>query len=235
MTVYKRIISIQSCLFPCFCVLCGDRSPRRDPFCPACRQGLPRLDTACARCAAPLPPEAPLAGTCGHCQRESPAYDRIVAAFRYAPPLDRLIQGGKYHGRLDWLDVLGRELAGRLVDRASEIDALVPVPLHRTRLRERGYNQSLELARALARRLRLPIVTSGVRRARATLPQTGLSRELRRKNVRHAFSLECRFDERRVAIVDDVMTSGATIESLAQALRQAGAKQVEAWVLARAG
>lgn len=235
MTVYERIKSVQSLLFPCFCVLCGDRSCRFDLFCTACRRALPQLDSACARCAAPLPAEAALAGTCGHCQRQPPAYDRVVAAFHYAPPLDRLIQGGKYHGRLDWLNLLGRELADRLADRKTDVDVLVPVPLHRTRLRERGYNQSLELARPLARRLGLPIVTSGVRRARATLPQTGLSRELRRRNVRRAFSLESRFDERRVAIVDDVMTSGATLEALAQALRHAGASCVEAWIVARAG
>lgn len=236
MSVYQRLKGIQTLLFPDSCLLCGARAPVADPFCDGCRHALPRLDAACARCAAALPASPSPEGVCGACQQRAPAFDRVVAAYRYAPPLDRLIQGGKYNGRLDWLEVLARELAVR-VESATDgrVDAVVPVPLHRLRLRERGYNQSLELARPVSKRLRLPVITGGVRRARPTVPQTGLSRTLREKNVRRAFEITRGFDGRRIAIVDDVMTSGATIEALARALRRAGATHVEAWVLARAG
>jgi ComF family protein len=159
----------------------------------------------------------------------------VVAAYRYAPPLDRLIQGAKYNGRLDWIELCSRELAERLRGATGGVQALVPVPLHRTRLRERGYNQSLELARPLGRRFGLRVLTAGIRRLRPTLPQTGLSRELREKNVRRAFAVDCPLDGLHLAIVDDVMTSGATIEAFARALRRAGAADVEAWVVARAG
>lgn len=222
-------------LFPSICVLCGAQAAGTDPFCSGCRSTLPGLGHACARCAAPLPESGPSGLLCGDCQRKSPTFDRIIAAYRYAPPLDRLVQGGKYNGRLDWLDLLARELADRLEGIAKDVDALIPVPLYRTRLRERGYNQSLELARPLAKRLRIPVITTGIRRARPTAPQTGLSRELREKNVRRAFEIEHDFEGRRLAIVDDVMTSGATIDALARVLRRAGAARVEAWILARAG
>lgn len=235
MSVYERLKNIHHLLFPSSCVLCGARAAGGEFFCGGCRGALPVLGPACARCAAPLVTGGAPDAVCGDCQQRPPAFDRVVAAYRYAPPLDRLIQGGKYNGRLDWLRVLARELLARLEAEAAAVDLLVPVPLHRSRLRERGYNQSLELARPLARRLGVAVVTTGIRRSRATAAQTGLSREAREKNVRRAFTVECHLENRRVAIVDDVMTSGATIEALARVLRRAGAARVEAWVLARAG
>lgn len=233
--MYGSLRNIQSFLFPTTCVLCGAPTTGADSFCNGCRNSLTHPGPACVRCAAPLPGNSPSDLHCGNCQQKRPAFDRAIAVYRYTPPLDRLIQGGKYNGRLDWLDVLARELADRLHGIAGDADALIPVPLHRTKLRERGYNQSLELARPLARRLQLPVITGGVRRARPTVPQTGLSRELREKNVRRAFVVERNLEGQRLAIVDDVMTSGATIDALAKALRRAGAVRVEAWVLARAG
>jgi len=172
---------------------------------------------------------------CGECQKEPPTYCVTRAAFRYAPPVDKLIQDLKYHGRLDLSRVLGDYLARHLMDLAGQLpDVIVPVPLHPSRLRSRGYNQSLELARFVSAALELPIDASNVRRIRATAPQTELPREQRKRNVRGAFNAGVAFAGRAVAIVADVMTRGSTVQSLAQSLLKAGAREVRVWVVARA-
>ena len=141
----------------------------------------------------------------------------------------------KYHGRFEFSRLLGGYLARHLVDLAGQPpDVIVPVPLHPSRLRSRGYNQSLELARFVSAALELPIDTTNARRIRATMPQTELSREQRLRNVRGAFDASAAFAGRAVAIVDDVMTSGNTVQSLAQSLLKSGAREVRVWVVARA-
>jgi ComF family protein len=174
---------------------------------------------------------------CGDCLRRAPAFDAAYAAFRYATPLDRLIRDLKYHRRLARARVLGRALAAHLRARgAAQADLVVPVPLHPTRLRERGYNQSLELARVLARELTLPLAAPrAVERRRATAPQAKLDPAQRRRNVRDAFRVHTEVRGLRVAIVDDVMTSGHTAGALARCLKRAGAAHVAVWVVARAG
>jgi ComF family protein len=170
---------------------------------------------------------------CGACQQKPPTFDRAIAALRYDAPVDRLIVNLKYNGRLN----LARALATLLADRIAPADApdvIVPVPLHRSRLRERGYNQSQELARVLAQRLARPLAPRLATRVRATPTQTSLPLEQRARNVRNAFAVTDDIDGLRVAIVDDVMTSGHTVNALAKAMRRAGAKEVCVWVVARA-
>ena len=233
MQIDRRLGRVRDWLVTPTCVLCGASTLRARHFCEGCEDSLPLLDSGCAVCATPLPGAAPGTLICGQCQRHPPRYACVHAPFRYAPPIDRLVQGAKYNGRFDWIDLLGRRLAEHVHARAGEVDAIVPVPLHRSRLRRRGYNQSLELARPLAKRLRLPL-RRGIERIRATSPQTAISREDRRKNVRDAFAANVEFADLRVAVVDDVMTSGATVEAVARCLRRAGAITVEVWVVARA-
>jgi ComF family protein len=234
LSVYNRLRNIQDWLFAGNCLLCRARLPAGEDLCPACDASLPRPDAACPRCAAPL--TAGIEGACGACQRKPPAFDAAVAAFRYAAPLDRLIQGLKYHRRLALARVLGRRLAGHIAGRAAALpDAIVPVPLHAARLRERGYNQSLEIARAVSRRFGVPLTPHGaVVRVRATASQTRLAPEARARNVRNAFRVAGDFSGQRVALVDDVMTSGHTAQALAKSLKRAGAAGVSVWVVARA-
>jgi ComF family protein len=223
-------------LLPGACLLCGARLPAGDDLCPACEAELPRLGPACAACAAPLPRSpAGLALRCAPCQQTAPAFDRTVALFAYAAPVDRLILRLKYHADLRLARVLGNLLAAAVCAQAGGIpDLIVPVPLHVTRLRERGYNQALELARPIARRLRAPLDYRSVARVRRTAPQVDMDYEARRKNVRRAFRVNADLTARRIAIVDDVMTSGHTVNALAAALRKAGAAEVAVWVVARA-
>ena len=234
--VYDRLSKLQSWLFPGSCLLCAARVPGRHDLCNACEASLPRLRAACPRCAAPRanPPACSDPLPCGRCLSTPPAFDRARALYAYAPPVDRLVQGFKYHRRLDWGRVLGHRFAAHLASLGETADVIVPVPLHRARLRERGYNQSLELARPIARALKLPVAVRGVRRVRPTVPQVGLAHKERRRNVRGAFDTKRDFEGKRVAIVDDILTSGHTVDALARCLRRAGAAQVAVWVLARA-
>jgi len=172
---------------------------------------------------------------CGECQNHPPAFDGAQAVFRYASPVDKLIQQLKYHGRLELSRVLGGYLAEHLLTLDDLLpDVVIPVPLHVSRLRERGYNQSLEIARFIARRLHVPLDWESAKRVRPTAPQAELPRDQRRKNVRGAFTTSDVFFGRRVAIVDDVMTSGHTVNALAESLRRSGAHDVRVWVVARA-
>lgn len=200
-------------------------------FCGPCRKSLPWLTAACARCGIALPAVQP---ACGACLKRPPLFDHTRALFRYAAPIDRLVLGFKYGGRLDVGRVLGQALAAAIAQDPTPVDAIVPVPLHRRRLRERGYNQSLELARPIARALAIPLLTHAVRRVRPTPPQTRLDYAQRRRNVRQAFAVRADVAGKRLAIVDDVMTSGHTANALARCLKQAGATEVVVWVVARA-
>jgi ComF family protein len=216
------------------CLLCQARAPAGKDLCAACDLSLPRAQGDCPRCGAP----GAAVGTdavCGECQRHPPAYDATRAVFRYAAPVDRLVQHLKYHGRLELSRVLGGYLAQHLLTLDDPLpDVMLPVPLHVSRLRQRGYNQSLEIARCVGRELRIPLDRQGARRIRATAPQTELPRDQRRKNMRGAFEADGSFSGQRVAIVDDVMTSGHTVNALAECLRHNGAQEVRVWVVARA-
>lgn len=231
--IYNSLKNVQSWLGARPCPVCQGRATHGRDFCAGCAAALPYLGPACPRCAAPHDLGAGTA-ECGRCQTEAPAYTAASALFRYAFPIDRLIQGLKYHGQLHHARLLGELLAAQLAPRPTRPEYILPVPLHAARLRERGYNQSLELARVLARRLGVELDYRSLHRTRATAPQTGLPLDQRARNVRRAFALAPGFSARHVAIIDDVMTSGHTAEAVAKCLRRAGVEEVEVWVVARA-
>ena len=209
------------------CVLCLAEAGS-DRVCEACSRSLPRPGAACPRCALPLP----AAQACGSCLAHPPAFDATVAAFEYRFPIDRLVQRFKFAGDLAIGRWLGECLAQAVaIERRPDI--LVAAPIGRARLRERGFNQALELARAVARAHRLPIDPGLVAKVCDTPPQQGLTRSERRANLRDAFRVRGSISGAHIAIVDDVMTTGATAEAMARALRGAGAGRVVAWVLAR--
>lgn len=232
--VNNRLKSLQRWLWPGNCLLCSARVAMEGEICSACALTLPRAQLPCPRCAAPDATRDAQGMLCGACQKDPPAFVATHAAFRYAAPIDKLIQDLKYHRRLELSRVLGIYLADYLEqNEQNRPDMIMPVPLHSTRLRERGYNQALEIARFVGARFRLPLSTTDVQRIRATLPQTELSREQRRKNMRGAFRAKRPFTGLRIAIIDDVMTSGHTADALARCLTENGAAEVRVWVLAR--
>ena len=229
-----RLKSIQQWLFPGICLLCHERIAAGSEFCDTCEASLPRLHDRCRQCAVPLADASGPQHRCGACQKHPPAFSRVLAPFGYAAPIDRLIQDLKYQQRLDMARLLGGRLADYVVNRNPEVDVIAPIPLHAKRLRERGYNQSLEIARPMAEQLGLSLDYRSGQRTRATPPQTSLPPKARQRNVRNAFKVSTSFKGARVAVVDDVMTTGHTVNAFAACLKKAGAKSIEVWVVARA-
>jgi ComF family protein len=180
-------------------------------------------------------PRCGLAKPVAHCPRLGGPWrlDRIVAPFEYRPPLDGYVHGLKYRGARALGRTLGLLVAAALRADEKRLDALVAVPLHPARLRMRGYNQALEIARTIGRELRLPVLQSGIRRPHSATPHTTQSAAGRRQSAADAFVIDRALDGARIAIVDDVLTTGATANALAAALRSAGAVRCEAWVVAR--
>lgn len=208
--------------------MCG--STASGLLCPGCRDDLPwHRGLQCPVCALPTP-----AGqVCGACLKRPPAYARTRAALRYAFPADRMIPRLKYDGRLVLAPVLGDCLADALQE-ARRPDCLVPMPLHVARIRERGFNHATEIARRVAARLDLPLDAALCRRVRDTPPQMRLKVDARRRNVRGAFACAGEVDGLHIALIDDVMTTGTSLDELAATLLRAGAREVSCWVVARA-
>jgi ComF family protein len=169
---------------------------------------------------------------CGSCLRHPPAFDRTLAALAYAFPLDRMIPRLKYHGQLAIAPALGECLA-KVAEQAARPDRLIPMPLHAARIRERGFNHASEIARDIAKRLRLPLDTASCQRIRDTPPQMGLKHDARRRNVRGAFACSGEVHGQHVALIDDVMTTGTSLDELAATLKRAGAREVTCWVVTR--
>jgi ComF family protein len=239
--VHQWINNIQArlaaSLLPPVCALCGaagvQHAGRLRDLCPACQQALPWADAHCTRCALPLSATA-VEALCGRCQTQPPAFESCLSPFEYRAPLDHLLLGLKFNGRLAQARLLGELMADWLsavVD--TPPDHIIPVPLHATRLRERGFNQAVELARPIACHFGLAVNTGAVQRTRATSPQSDLSRKERLKNIKGAFEVRQPLNG-QVVIVDDVMTTGSTAHELAQALLRAGAERVQVWICARA-
>ncbi len=208
----------------CACA-CGEAC-----LCDACLDAIATRPQACPRCALP----SPAGVACGRCLVHPPAWDAAVAAGLYAFPLDRLVQRLKYGADLPLASALGGQLADAVAGAGapSRVDAIVPMPLAAARQRQRGYNQAREIARAVARATGLPL-EGGLERSRHAVPQAALPWRERVRNVRGAFATSRSFTGRRIALVDDVMTSGATAAAAAAAIRRGGAARVEVWVVAR--
>jgi len=227
----KSWLRLRRFVLPLRCLLCGASGAEGIDLCAACAAELPRNRSCCARCALPL---ATAAALCGECQRRAPPWDAAWAPFRYGWPLDRLESRYKFGADL----AAGRVLSTLWLREPCPIklpQLLLSVPLHRSRLRRRGYNQALELARPLARAAGVPLRHDVLLRRRSTAAQTELDATARRRNVHGAFALrEGVALPAHVAILDDVMTTGATLAECARVLRRAGVARVDVWSLARA-
>lgn len=223
---------IQDWLFPPTCLLCQDPgTPGRD-LCQRCADSLPYHHNACPRCGLAL--AGPIAGCCGHCQTHPPAFDATFALFRYEEPARHLIHALKFRANYPCARLLGQLMAEALSDLAERPGRLIPVPLHPKRYRERGFNQAAEIARGISRQLQIPVELNCCARTRATPPQTELPARERLRNLRKAFRIVTIPQASHVAIVDDVVTTGTTVNELAKVLRAAGIERIDVWACARA-
>ncbi len=212
-------------------MLCGNRGCSDVALCPRCRRELPVVEGACIRCGVPLPSD----GLCGQCLERPPPFQRTIVALRYVSPARELVHGLKFRRNMAVADILGRLLAQRLSAEPGESPELViPVPLHRKRLRERGFNQALEIGRVIARQMDIAIGVDRCRRVRHTMPQAQMDSAERRRNLRGAFKVDAHgVRGRHVAVLDDVMTTGTTVAELASTLTRAGARRVDVWACCR--
>ncbi len=225
--------ALQYGLLPPTCLLCGAAGAGNRDLCAGCGADLPRNLPACPGCALPL--AAGSAENCEHCRARAYSFDRAFVPFRYRPPVDFLILGLKFNRRLSHARLLGELFAAALAERgAPPPDCIIPVPLHPLRLRERGFNQALELARPSAHRFRVPLLADGLRRVRHTTPQTQLDAGRRHGNPRGAFAAGQPLSGRRVALMDDVVTTASTVAECSRILRASGAADIEIWAIGRA-
>ena len=241
--ISRKLLRMQAVLLKPRCVLCdgpGLAAAVLD-LCAGCYRDLPRLTDACAVCARPAVGDGVI---CGACQKTPPPFERVIAPYRYAWPIDKMIQQFKFGGNLAMGRVLGRLLAHHLtgIRRLTSMPGaalttppiVVPVPLHRRRLWQRGFNQATELARTIGLIHPLAIRSGLCGRVRDTPAQSAMRAAERHKNVQKAFALRSKTVPERIVIIDDVMTTGSTCAELARTFKSQGTRQVLVWCLARA-
>ena len=226
-------------IMPARCLLC--EQVHQGPLtliCPGCHQDLPHIPHACERCGLPIFETRSIrqTSTCGNCLKTPPPFQRAIAPLLYSPPIDQQVAAFKYRQQL----ISGKLLSQLLLqsiqrhyqDQALP-DLIMPVPLHWSRLFKRGYNQSLCIAQHLSNTLQIPIVKNNLRRHRRTESQQGLTRQQRQRNLTYAFVLKRPLAGETIALIDDVMTTGATAAEITRTLERAGAGAVHVWTLAR--
>ncbi|MDD5411259.1 MAG: ComF family protein [Methylobacter sp.] len=232
--VYNWINIIQDYLLPPTCILCGNSGSNSRDICSSCYTHLPRNNLCCYRCAEILetPTVAPV--LCGRCLSRHPAFDETYAPFIHQGAIRHLISTLKFGANYKNARLLGMLLAEHLKQTAERPNLILPIPLHKARYRQRGFNQAIEIARTVSRELQIPLDLTSCHRHRDTPHQTDLSAKKRRKNLKNAFSLIKPIPAQHIAILDDVMTTGSTAHELAYLLKKAGVSRVDVWVCARA-
>ncbi len=244
MELAKKLLSN---LFPSRCLLCqktviSSSDNENIEICAECLSALPHNDMSCSRCAVPLVVDVE-GRLCGRCIKKPPAFDYVYSPLCYEEDVIRLVHQLKFSEKIAFSRTLGEimlecwkleTMKNSNVDASSKPDYLLPVPLHKSRMRQRGFNQSIELSRVIAKKLNIPIEYDGVGRIRSTSAQTGLNAIQRRKNIKGAFKVVQKISAKRVLIIDDVMTTGSTVNELARILKKAGIEQVGVLCLARA-
>jgi len=225
---------LSSQLLPSRCFICHDYCADTEPLCQECRQNLPFLAKSCELCAATL--EVATDTRCGACLIRPPAYEQLIAGFAYALPINSFIIQLKFHRQLSYAHLLGRLFSKILQTHYVNCplpEAIVPVPLHRERLKERGFNQAMEIAKPIATALKLPILHRLVERNKPTTPQSQLPKQARKRNMAQAFTVKKATPMKHIALLDDVMTTGETIQALSRQLKQAGIETIHVWCVAK--
>ena len=227
----KWLSIIQDWLYPPTCLLCGDPGHSGRDLCLPCSQAMPLNRPACRRCGLGLAVET--ARLCGRCLKKPPACDSTLALFRYEEPVRHLVHALKFRGNYAVARLFGQLMCDALTGQELP-ECLIPVPLHRNRYRERGFNQATEIARIVADELGISLALDCCVRQRATQPQSELPARQRLRNLHNAFGVIKPVHANHVAILDDIVTTGATTNELAKALRARGVRRIDVWACARA-
>lgn len=224
--------SIGRLVLPNYCLLCKEPTHSRLALCESCIQTLPWSDLSCCQyCAIPLPEPQ----ICGYCQTNPPPFTRVTAPLLYTPPIDRFIARLKFGHKLIYAQLLASLFYQYLVKSQTPLpEAIIPVPLHPKRLRQRGFNQASLIAQVLAKKLRLPCLHFATQRIKHTQPQAQLKEKSRLHNVKNAFKLTKPIAYKHIALLDDVMTTSATARQLCLVLKQKYLTEIQIWVCARA-
>ena len=231
---YNWFNIIQDCLLPPTCILCGNSGFNGFDICDFCYRRLHRNNLCCYRCAEifAIAPASP--ALCGRCLSSQPAFDETYAPFIYQDEIRHLITSLKFAAHYKNARLLGLLMAEHLKHTAQKPELIVPIPLHKARYRQRGFNQAFEIAKTVSKELRIPLDPISCLRHRDTPHQTDLTAKQRRKNIKNAFAIIKPIHAQHVAVLDDVMTTGSTAHELAYILKKAGVSRVDVWVCARA-
>lgn len=234
-TVFDSVIKFKHWLLPTRCLWCGLNSDNTLALCKECQHHLAQPSFSCPYCALTI--NRPINTTCGSCVTSPNDFYKIIAPFTYANPISHFITRLKFHGHLALAELLGQLLAQAIekqgIKEQAMPDMIVPIPLHKTRYRERGYNQALEIAKPIARHFDLPLVTNLIRRVRLTSPQSELDAKTRQINIKNAFKVEKKLQSRYVVLVDDVVTTGNTVNEVSRCLLESGVERIDVWAMAR--
>lgn len=229
--------AIEQWLFPYRCCLCDQLSDCDQDLCTTCYATLPWIEDRCFRCGLCL--ENGLEAIyCVRCQTHPPAFDRLCTLFSYEPPVIQLITGLKFAAKFAYGQLLGKWLNQHITQvwyKNSPLpEAIVPIPLHVSRLRKRGFNQALELLGTVKKEQNIPIITHACEKIRNTPPQAQMSKQNRKRNLNNAFRLKGTFPFKHAVIMDDVVTTGSTVNALSTVLKEAGVVTVDIWCICRA-
>lgn len=224
-------------LFPSFCALCTNPAEMGMPLCPDCLSRMEFISARCGLCGEPFSGE-PAERLCKDCMTEKPHFEKARAWLKFQEPVTGIVHGFKYQRQFQFLDWMARGLC-RLFQKefaGQKFDMLVPLPMHWQRLMQRGYNQALILARPISQKLKIPLRTGTLVRVRNNPPQVGLTRPARKQNIKKVFAVKNpkMVSGKNILLIDDVITTGATVDEAARVLRKAGAESVSVLALARA-
>ena len=226
---------IQYSLLPPTCILCGNKGMGRMDLCQPCNDALIKIGSHCYCCAKQFSNDSSHLLLCGDCQKNLPEFDKTYTPYTHQGAIRYLINHCKFNGAYKHSRLLGLLLAHHLSNQADTLpELIIPVPLHPKRYRQRGFNQTLEVGKIIARELSIPIDNSCCLHIKDTPHQVSLTAKQRRKNIKNSFQMKKTPQARHIAILDDVMTTGATANELAKTLKSSGVSQVDVWVCARA-
>ncbi len=216
--------------------MCLSPTNNKHLLCSSCEEDLPENKSHCIICAIPFSTtqtiHSPL--VCGKCIKSPPFYTMSLIPHIYASPLKQLISNLKFQGNLTHAPLLAQGFINSIEHRKNNLpECIIPVPLHPQRLQERGFNQALELARIIAKKLNIPLDYALCQRNKATPFQSDLSAKQRKQNLKNAFGVSQKHSYKHVAIFDDVVTTGTTVNELARQLKQSGVETIEVWAIAR--